>query len=147
MPCIRYRADLHSANRETIRRVRYNYLSRIRGGVRRPEGVWGWVGKRRELKRLCRYLANRETIGYFRGASIAKTHKLHTVIRNHCLSMQFTKQMESGGADYFQDSFGKFSGGATGEYLNTDAPGGNFGRRMFTITQKLNLANNARAIP
>ena len=42
-------------------------------GVRTPEGVWDWLGrKRRELKNLGRILTNREMFDYFRGANIAK---------------------------------------------------------------------------
>ena len=108
--------------------------------VRTPEGVWDWPGKkRRELKSLCKYLTNRETFGYFRGANIAKTHKLRTAIQNHCMAMgcmamRFTKQMESGESGDSQDAFGKFLR-TIGEYLNTDAPVNNSGNRMFTITQ------------
>ena len=71
--------------------------------------------------------------GYFGEADIAKTHKIRTVIRNHCLDMGFVKQLESCEADDYQDEFGKFLS-AIGEYLITNAPGG-FGKRMFTISQ------------
>ena len=103
--------------------------------MRTPEGVWGWIWKkRRGLKISGRYLTSREKFGYFRGPSIATTHKPHTVLRRHCLAMEFTKQMESGESDDLQDSFGKFSR-TTDEYLNTDAPVEQFGKRMFTMTQ------------
>ena len=43
-------------------------------GVRTPEGVWGWLGRKRsELRSLGRILTNREMFGYFRGKNRAKT--------------------------------------------------------------------------
>ena len=74
-----------------------------------------------ELKILGRYLTNREMFDYFRGADVVETHKLHTVIQNHCLAMEFTKQMEAGEAGDFQDAFGKFLR-TIDDYLSTEQP-------------------------
>ena len=53
-------------------------------------GVWDWLGwKRSELKKLGRDLTNSEMFDYFRGANVAKTHKLKQVIGNHCMAIEF----------------------------------------------------------
>ena len=115
--------------------------------MRTPEGVWDWTGKKRgELKSSGRYLTNREMFDYFRDSNIVKTHKLRTVIENHFLAMEFIKQLAPCESGDFQDDFGKFLM-AIGEYLNTDAPGGRFSKSDVYDNAKLNLANDARAIP
>ena len=83
---------------------------------------------------------------YFREADVLKTHKPHTVIGGHCLAMEFVKQLEAGVADDFRDYFGKFPM-TIGEYLNTDAAGKQFGKSDVYGNAKVNLANNAHAIP
>ena len=96
--------------------------------MRNPEGVWGWLGQeRRELKIPGMFLTNREVFDYFRDADIAKTHKPHTGVAGNCLAMEFIKQLGAGGAEEFQDDFGKFVR-TIGEYLNTDALGKQFGK-------------------
>ena len=95
--------------------------------ARTPEVVWGWIGGiRRGLKSWGIVLTNREMLSYFRGANIVKTHKLHAVIEIHFLAMEFDKQLAAGDAEYSQDDFGKFLR-TIGDYLDTDAPGKQFG--------------------
>ena len=140
-------AGAHIANRETVGRVRENYVSRIMGMGVISGRCLGSVGKqRRELKRLGRYLANRGRFDYFREADIAKAHKLHAVIGRHCMAMEFIKHSEEGGSGDPQDDFGKFLR-AIDEYLDPDAPGRRFGKSGVYDNAKLNLANNERAIP
>ena len=102
--------------------------------MRTPDGVWDWLGgKRSELKNPGRVLTNREMFDYFREASIEKTHKLRQVIQNHCMAIVSITQLGENDAGGFQDKFGEVLR-AVGEYLNTEAMGGNAGKRMFTIT-------------
>ena len=80
---------------------------------------------------------------YFTEADIAKTHRIHTVMENHCLATEFIKQLEAGDAEDFQDDFGKCLR-TIGEYLNTDAFGKQIGKADVNDNAKLNLDNNAR---
>ena len=112
--------------------------------MRTPEGVWDWIGKkRRELKSLGIYLTSREMFDYFRGANIAKTHRLRTVIQNHFMAAEFVKQLETCEAWDFRDDFRKFPR-AIDAHLNTDAPAKQFGEADVYDNAKLNLANSAR---
>ena len=110
--------------------------------LQKASGV-GYGGKRRELKSSGRYLTNRETFDYYRGANIAKTHNLHTVMQNHCLAMESVEQLATGESEDFQDDFCKFLR-TIDEYFHTDAPGGQFGKPDVYDNAKLNFPNNAR---
>ena len=49
----------------------------LEAGVRNPEGVWGWLGKkRRGLRSLGINLASREMYFYFKDCTVAKSHTL-----------------------------------------------------------------------
>ena len=103
-------------------------------GARTPDGFWDWLGRKRiELKNLGRVLTNREMFGYFREANVVKTHKLRQVVQNHCLAIEFTTRLGKNDDEGFRDKFGKVLR-TMGEYLNTEARGGNSGKRAFMIT-------------
>ena len=72
-------------------------------GVRNPEGVCGWLGKkRRGIKANGRSLANREMYIYFKDCSIVKSHKLSGVIGRNCISLDFAGDLEEPDGDVFQ---------------------------------------------
>ena len=58
--------------------------------VRNPEGVWCWLGKKRnDLKELAIRLTNREIYNYVKGRIVVKSHKSDRIIRMHCLTVEF----------------------------------------------------------
>ena len=64
-------------------------------GVQDPEGVWGWLPKKRDdLNSSGRYLTNREMYDYFTKCKIVLEYKLVNAIRNRCLAVDFAKDLE-----------------------------------------------------
>ena len=57
--------------------------------------------------------------------------------------MEFIKQLEAGGAEEFQDDFGKFVR-TIDEYLKTDAHGQQYEKSDVYDNTKTNLGNDAR---
>ena len=92
-------------------------------GVRTPEGVWDWIGrKRRELKGVGRELTSREVFDYFRGATIVKDRTLNNIIVQHCLSIDFISKAGNSEEETFHDDFALFLS-KIDEFSDTDAPG------------------------
>ena len=61
-------------------------------GVRNPEGVWDWLGKKRsDLKVTSRNLTNREVYNYFKDYIVLKSHKLGDVVGPHFISLELWK--------------------------------------------------------
>ena len=95
-------------------------------GVRTPEGVWDWMGrKRRELGCLGRDLANREIFD-FTGANIVKNHKLNNVIVQHWMSIDSINKVDCVEAEVSLWGFSLFLS-KIGEFLDTETPGKQFG--------------------
>ena len=69
-------------------------------GVRTPEGVRGWVGrKRRELEAWVRELAIRDVLDYFRGEAIVRNHTPNNIIVQHCISIDFISKVGNSEAE------------------------------------------------
>ena len=104
--------------------------------VRNPEGVWGWVvKKRRDRKSLGRYLTNREMSNYLKETRIAKSHKSHCVIGRHWPTLDFAGQMKESEDEQFRESFWEFPRKLM--KFRIPIPMGSYsGNRMFTITLK-----------
>ena len=116
-------------------------------GVRTPEGVWDWIGrKRRELESLVIELPNREVFDYFRGEAIVKDHTLNNIIVQHCLSIDFISKVENSEAETSHDDFALFLS-KIDEFLDTDAPGGKFGSSDVYDATKTNRANIGKGPP
>ena len=63
-------------------------------GVRNPEGVWDWLGKKRGgLKSMGRHLTNREVYSYFKECIVVKSHMIGEVVGKHCVSLHFMEDL------------------------------------------------------
>ena len=64
-------------------------------GVQDPEGAWGWLSKKRgDLNSLGRNLTNSEIYDYFIKCKIVADYRLFSVIRTHCLTVDFVEDLE-----------------------------------------------------
>ena len=80
------------AQLEDINQVIYRELDE---GVQDPEGVWDWLSKKRgDLQSLGRGLANREIYDYFTKCKIVLECQFLGVVKGHCLTVEFAKDLE-----------------------------------------------------
>ena len=78
-----------TAQLESTNHVIYQELE---DGVQDPEGVRGWLPKKRvDLNNLGRDLASREIYDYFIKCKIVTDYRLSSVIRTRCAKVDFMK--------------------------------------------------------
>ena len=71
--------------------------------MRNPEGVWGWLEKKRnDLGKLGMHFDNRAIYNYFKERIVVKSHKLGGVIRKPCLTIEFVGGLEESARDIFR---------------------------------------------
>ena len=95
--------------------------------MRNPAGVWGWLGRRIDLRTTGSHLANREIYNYFKDCSIAKSHKSDGIVRHHFLSLEFMGDLKNPNGDIPHVEFSDFPKRADG-VLNSDSLDSQFGQ-------------------
>ena len=87
----------------------------------------GCLGEtRNDLKASGRQLTNRSIYNYFKECIIVKSHKLAEIIRKHCVTVEFTGDLEESVSGIFCEKIPSFLT-KDEEIINPYAIGGEFG--------------------
>ena len=100
----------------------------------------GAVRTRSDLRTTGRHLTNREIYNYCKDCSIAKSHKLYAIIRNHCLSLELMGDLEEPNGD-ISHGFSNFSKGSNA-LLNSASLYRQFGQSVVYYSSEAILNRN-----
>ena len=73
-------------------------------GARNPEGVWIWLGRKRNDPRTAgRHLTNLEIYMRSKDCSVVKSHKSDESISKNCMSVDFMGNLKEPDSEFFQE--------------------------------------------